>query len=200
MTFNQAKFKKIKYYSNVTGLNLLALLFLWFTLTPLFIHHTSQIVFAQSPTKNDKSLINKAKVISGIPVRIVISPLYIDLPVDKGVYDPSTDTWTLHDLRAYYAVYSSPANNISGNTFLYGHNNYQTLGAIKSITPGTIAQLYTDNGHVFDYSFDSYSFVEPNDLSVFNYQGKPLLTVQTCTGVWNETRGMFKFNFVKVEK
>src|SRR5690348_9975624 len=115
MTLNQAIVSKIKYYSNVTGLNLLALLFLWFTLNPLFIHHSSQIVFAQSPIKESKSVSSNVKVISGIPVRIVISPLYIDLPVDKGTYDPTTDTWTLHDLKAYYAVYSSPANNIGGN-------------------------------------------------------------------------------------
>lgn len=194
--------QKVRYYSNVTGINLLALLFLWYALSPLFLHHASATVF--SPQANtlraSQAVKPDVKVISGVPARITIPSLNIDLPVEPGQYDTATNTWTLHDLKAYYAIYSAPANNIGGNTFLYGHNNYQTLGAIKSITPGTVATVYTVNGHIFDYSFDSYTFVQPDDLSVFSYQGKPILTVQTCTGVWNETRGMFKFNLLKVEQ
>ena len=198
MNYSQATVKKIRYYSNVTGLNLLALLFFWMTLSPLFINNFKPLALSQSAslTKNIKP---EAAVISGIPVRLTIPSLSIDLSVDKGQYDPATG-WTLHDLRAYYAIYSAPANDQEGNTFIYGHNNYQTLGAIKSITPGTLATIYTDNGHIFDYSFVSYSFAQPDDLSVFSYKGKPILTVQTCTGVWNESRGMFKFDLLKVEK
>ena len=199
MTVGQHWTPKVRFYSNVTGINLVALLFLAYALSPLFLHHAAATNFSRQylPVAQTKPAVN---IISGIPTRITIPSLYIDLPVDPGQYDSATNTWTLHDLRAYYAIYSAPANNYSGNTFIYGHNNYQTLGAIKSITPGTEAMLYTSNGHIFDYSFDSYTFVQPDDLSVLSYQGKPILTVQTCTGVWNETRGMFKFNLLKVEK
>src|SRR5579872_7109165 len=158
MKSSQSRAQKVRYYSNVTGLNLLALLFLWLTLNPVFIDRPARAVpLASSISQLSKSLKPEVKVISGIPVRITIPSLYIDLPVDQGSYDPATNSWTLHDLRAYYAIYSAPANNIGGNTFLYGHNNYQTLGTIKSITPGTLATVYTDNGHTFTYSFDSYS-------------------------------------------
>ena len=188
-----------RYYSNVTGLNLLALLFLWLIFSPIFVHKKADAVplkVVSSSVINGQGVV---KVISGTPTRLSIPSLNIDLPVDKGEFNQATSTWTLHDLRAYYAIYSPPPSNIGGNTFIYGHNNYQTLGAVKSATPGTLAYIYADNGHVFTYSFESYSFVDPNDLSVFSYKGKPILTIQTCTGVFNESRGMFKFNFVKAE-
>ncbi len=60
--------------------------------------------------------------------------------------------------------------------------------------------IYTSNGLRFDYQFIAYKDVKPEDVSVFNYSGKPIVTLQTCSGIWNEQRRMFEFNFTGVAK
>jgi sortase (surface protein transpeptidase) len=95
---------------------------------------------------------------------------------------------------------SAVANNTSGDTFIYGHNNDYVFGAFRHITPtpGATAFVYTANGHIFDYTFDSSLNLSPDDTSILTYQGPPVLTIQTCTGSVNEWRTMYRFNFDKV--
>lgn len=145
------------------------------------------------------------KVISGVPVRIVIPGSswlgqVVDLPVDKGYYDASTGEWTLSGYHAQFMTISSLANNVSGQTYIYGHNNDYVFGALRHVTPAVGAQalLYTDTGHVFSYSFTSVTSVAPDSTAVLDYHGPPILTVQTCTGSFNEVRTLYTFTFDKV--
>lgn len=139
-------------------------------------------------------------LISGKPIRIVIPASGVDLPVDEGHYSPVDDSWTLSGLRAQYAMISVPANNRNGATFIYGHNNNSVFGALRHVTPvpGALAQVYTENGHIFEYAFETSASVTPADTSALQYQGPPILTILTCTGAVNEWRTLYKFNFVRV--
>jgi hypothetical protein len=138
--------------------------------------------------------------ISGRPTRIVIPSEHVDLPVDPGYYNPADGSWTLSGRRAQFAMVSSLANNVAGNTFIYGHNNNYVFGALRHHTPdpGETALLYTANGHIFAYSFVSASSVGPTDVGVLNYHGPSMLTIQTCTGSLNEWRTMYRFHFTEL--
>lgn len=140
------------------------------------------------------------KRIAGEPVRITIPSESVDLPIVPGAYDPSTDSWTLYGYKAQFATVSAPANNIGGETFIYGHNNDYVFGALRHVTPsvGAEAFLYTNNNHVFAYTFEKSWSVGPYDVGTLDYQGPPVLLIQTCTGSFNELRTMYLFNFEKV--
>lgn len=141
-------------------------------------------------------------LMSGKPTHLVIASSGIDLPVDEGYYNEADGSWTLSDSHLQYAMVTVPANNHSGNTFIYGHATDQVLGSLAKRPPavGSLAQVYTDNGHVFTYTFQSSRSLTPDDTSIFGYTGPPILTVQTCTGSFSEWRTMFTFTFQEVTK
>ena len=139
-------------------------------------------------------------LIEGTPTRIVIPSRYVDLPLIPGTYDKATDSWTLSGYEAQFATASTPANNTGGETFVYGHNNDYVFGALRHAAPvvGAEALIYTSNGHEFAYTFEKTWSVGPYDVSTINYQGPPVLLIQTCTGSFNELRTMYLFKFEKV--
>jgi LPXTG-site transpeptidase (sortase) family protein len=132
-------------------------------------------------------------------LQIVIDDVNIDLPVDDGRYNPEDNTWTLSGYHAHFAVLSSLANDNNGNTFIYGHNNKYVFGPLKHISPGAVAKIYTDSNKIFYYKFENTYAVTPDTTSVLDYLGPSVLTVQTCSGAWNEQRQMYVFKFDSVE-
>jgi LPXTG-site transpeptidase (sortase) family protein len=137
--------------------------------------------------------------ISGKPIRIKAPTIALDIPVVDGVYDASRQAWSLSSANAHYAVVTNPANNQAGNTFIYGHNRRSVFAALLKLQLGDKVQLETDNQKVFTYMLRQVVDVNPTDTSLFSYQGKPILTVQTCAGTWYEDRRLFTFDFVGVE-
>jgi len=136
--------------------------------------------------------------IEGKPVRLHIPSLGIDLPVVDGYYNAKTGKWTLTLDKVQYAVRTRPANNTSGLTFLYGHNRKGVLRDLFKIKLGAEAIIETDNGHQFVYVFDGAVETTPDNMSVFDYQGPPILTVQTCSGLWFQNRQLFTFSLKEV--
>ena len=181
---------KARYFASVAAVYAATLLFGWYAFKPApamplaSAAPAAQSVPAPKPQK---------KIISGRPVRLVIPALNIDLPVDIGVYNPANNSWTLSGWHAQYAEISPLANDSSGNTFVYGHRNKHVFLSLHHIAKGQKAIIYTSNKHVFTYKFSGSYEVSPKDTSVFDYQGPPLMTIQTCSGNWNEKRQMFTF-------
>lgn len=138
------------------------------------------------------------KVLRGKPLRIVIPSQNIDLTVIEGSFNPRTKEWTLTKDKAQYAVNSSVANNQGGNTFIYGHDIPQVFRNLVNLKPGDIATVYTENNLVFTYKFRSEVIVPPTDTTIFSYTGAPILTLQTCSGYWSESRRLMTFDFVEV--
>ncbi len=167
-------------------------------------------VLAQAPVVTSPPQASESKkeappafiLMSGRPTRLVIEGSGIDLPIDEGYYNEANGSWSLSDHHLQYAMMTMLANNHSGNTFIYGHATDQVLGPLVWRPPavGSLAQIYTENGHVFTYSFQSSRSLTPDDTSIFNYTGPPILTVQTCTGSLSEWRTMFTFTFKEVTK
>jgi LPXTG-site transpeptidase (sortase) family protein len=142
---------------------------------------------------------NSVPVIEGRPVRIVIPSLGIDLRVIDGSYRQPNFEWTLSKDKAQFATNTQQPNNISGNTFIYGHNNKYVFSKLPAIKPGEQAIVYTDNGHRFTYSYKSAQTVKPQTTEIFNYRGGPRLTLQTCTGFWYENRSLYRFDLVEAQ-
>lgn len=137
--------------------------------------------------------------IEGNPVKIDIPSLGISLDIIPGVYDSKTGKWTLTTDKVQYATVTPEPNNLTGNTFLYGHYRKNVFASLHTIKPEAVATVTTDNGHVFYYQFVKSTVVDPTDSDgVFNYQGKPILTVQTCTGAMFQKRQLFTFDLVRV--
>lgn len=136
--------------------------------------------------------------IQGRPVRINIPSLKINIPVINGYYDAKKQDWTLTGSNAQYATITPEANNVGGNTFIYGHNQPPVFGRLPKIQPGQVAYIFTDNGHKFTYTFTSARETNPHDDSLFHYTGAPILTLQTCSGFFSQNRELFTFTLTGV--
>ncbi|MCX6728230.1 MAG: sortase [Candidatus Saccharibacteria bacterium] len=137
---------------------------------------------------------------SGIPNRIVINSIGMDLAVGMGTFDPNTGNWTIDDTKAYFADISVPANNHNGTTLIYGHNQGPVFGAVNTIQPNTKAVIYTDTGYHFHYIYQSMRQVLPNDVSIFQVNGKPSLVLLTCSGGWDTYRSLYNFKLESVNR
>jgi sortase (surface protein transpeptidase) len=137
---------------------------------------------------------------SGVPSRIVISSIGMDLAVGTGSYDGSTGNWTIDDTKAYFADVSVPLNNRGGTTLIYGHNQGPVFGALHTILPGAEAVVYSDSGYNFHYIYQSMRQVLPNDTSVFQDNGKPNLVLLTCSGGWDTYRSLYIFKLESVSR
>ena len=139
-----------------------------------------------------------AATISGNPVNLQIPSLGTDLPIIPGVYDAHTQKWTLTTDKVQYATMTPEPNTESGNTFLYGHYRKNVFANLHTIKPGAEAIVKTDNGHTFYYRLNGVKVVTPEEsAAVLGYQGKPIMTIQTCTGIFFQNRQLFYFDLVK---
>lgn len=129
----------------------------------------------------------------GIPVRIVVPSVTIDLPVRTGSYDAATQTWTLDKQSAFYASNTVPVNDNNGSTILYAHAQWGLFAKIPDISTGATAQVYTDSGKVFSYTFASTRQVKADDTSIFVSTGPPMLTLLTCSGPFDTYRTLVSF-------
>lgn len=161
---------------------------------------TLAIVPAPAPqqTAEVQAAIKVVETISGKPTRLVIPSLKIDITVADGIYNASSQTWTLSKDKAHYALMTPEPNNQEGNTFIYGHNRREVFANLAKLKIGETATVYTDNGHQFTYKFRSAYETNPTDSSLFDYQGPPILTLQTCSGVWYQNRYLMTFDLVEV--
>jgi LPXTG-site transpeptidase (sortase) family protein len=140
----------------------------------------------------------KVNEIEGEPVELLIPSLNMDLPIIPGYYDAHAQIWTLTLSEVQYATVTPEPNNLEGNTFLYGHYRQAVFARLHTIPSGAQAIVKTSNGHTFYYQLASIRTTNPGDDSVFTYRGKPILTIQTCTGLFFQYRQFYTFNLQKV--
>ena len=148
---------------------------------------------------SSKTSAPKVPLVTGFPVSISIPgprpSLDINVGIVPGYYDKDNGTWNLSDYQAQFATISSQPNNLSGNTFIYGHYRPNVFAYLHLIEPGTVITINTSNGYQFSYKFVSTYAVEPTDTSVLDYSGAPILTIQTCSGSFFQNRQMFIFSY-----
>lgn len=132
-----------------------------------------------------------------MPDHIYLPGVDISVDIEPGYYNKASQTWTLSSTRAEYATVTPQPNNGNGNTFIYGHNRWEVFYKLLKVQPGDEAIVTTTNNHKFVYKLASRRDTSPTDNSLFAYQGPPILTLQTCSGLWYQNRSLFVFNFVQ---
>ena len=135
----------------------------------------------------------------GRPITLKVDDVQIKNDVIDGYFNAKSGQWTLTKDKVQFATITRQPNNEQGLTFLYGHNRKEVFSRLKNVKPGSIATVTTDNGLRFTYKFISSTVVKPTDVSIFDYNGAPILVIQTCTGLFYENRQLFTFEFVGVE-
>ncbi len=140
-----------------------------------------------------------AKTVSGIPNRIVIPSLSIDLPVISQSYSESTKSWPVSNTEANYASTTAPVNNRHAETLIYGHSTRSIFGPLLKLEPQAIAYVYTDNGHLFKYSYTNSQDVTPYKLSIFQDMAKAPagLKLITCDGPDFQYRRLMSFKLLQ---
>lgn len=143
---------------------------------------------------------NEAPLISGEPVLIDLPSVGISLPVIPGEYNPASKSWTLTKDKAQWGTITAKLNNKADATFIYAHNRKNVFYTLPKIKAGEEAIVTAGNGYKFSYKFVGSHITKPEDTSIFSYRGKPVLVLQTCTGVWYQDRQLFIFDFQKASK
>ncbi len=181
------------------GLELTGISLLVFLLISLSLQQTAVAspVVATTPAVVRKY---KKQEVHGIPVHISVPSLGIATRVDKGYYDANRQLWSISEDAAYYATTTEEINTERGNTLIYGHNSNKIFLKLHDIKPGAKAYVKTANGYTFTYTLTATEDVHPGETDSLNYQGKPRLTLQTCTGFWNEKRQLSYFTLDSYKK
>lgn len=138
---------------------------------------------------------------TGIPTRIQIPSLNLDLAITAGLYNESTKSWTLSKDKAHFATVSNQPNDTYGNTFIYGHNRRSVFSKLPQLQKGAVVIISTDTNLRFTYRYSYTEKTDPNNTSVIlPYSKKPTLSLQTCSGTWYQNRQIYRFDFVRVSQ
>jgi LPXTG-site transpeptidase (sortase) family protein len=159
-------------------------------------HHQVSVAADTAQAKLDSK---QTARVSGIPSRIIIPTLSVDLPVVSESYNSVAKTWPVSPTNANYASNTAQANNTSGETLVYGHNNRHVFGPLLNMKQGDIVYVYTNNNHIFKYSYQSSQDITPTKLSIFGDMAKapPGLKVITCDGPDFEYRHLMSFKLLQ---
>ncbi|MGH7156977.1 MAG: sortase [Candidatus Saccharimonadales bacterium] len=144
--------------------------------------------------------VSAPQIVSGNPSFLSIPSLNKSLSIIPGTEDSKTGAWTLTWDKVQYATISPEPNNHEGNTLIYGHETSSIFTYLYRLRPGDTASVTTDNGYIFHYTYEGTYAVNPHDWSVFNYKGAPILTLQTCSGVFFQNRQMYQFSLSGFDK
>lgn len=153
----------------------------------------------QAPSVTVPTVVDAPRVITGKPVRLLVPSLGMNVSIADGVYDAHAGTWTLSTDKVHYALMTVQPNDHQGNTLIYGHYRPEVFAYLHTIQKGALVNIKTENNHTFTYKFTGSKVVNPTDTSVLSYEGKPMLTLQTCTGAFMQNRQLFSFDLVDVK-
>lgn len=159
-----------------------------------WLNQQKAVASAQQNITPPKPAVTAPQTVQGIPRAISLTRLGINLPVADGFYNQKTGEWTLSDSSAFFATPTSPVNTSSGTTLIYGHATINIFGKLFTLRAGDIATITTDNGYVFSYAYMRREVVQPTDTSKIFADGQPQLILQTCSGIWSESRTFFYFS------
>lgn len=148
----------------------------------------------------NKPMVKPPNIISGYPEDLQIPSLNFNLTIIPGYYNQTTGTWNLTNTEAQFATPSVVPNNYYGNTLIYGHDRTAVFASLNLIQLNSLAYVTTKNGYRFNYQYQYTYAVNPSNTSIFDYQGAPILTLQTCSGNFYQNRQMYVFKYLGYDK
>lgn len=156
------------------------------------VNQTQQV---QAAISNDNGLENSMPDETSLPTHINISSVGISLDIEPGYFDRNSKEWTSSETKAVFAMITVVPNTKTGNTYIYAHNNLNLFAKLNNANLGDKAEVTNENGNIFTYKLAKIIDVTPEDLSYLDYRGEPILTLQTCSGLWDQYRRLFIFDF-----
>jgi len=122
------------------------------------------------------------------PVKIEINSQAIDLAVVNGEYSHATGKWEISETSAFFAVASASPNSTSGNTLIYAHNRSNLFAKTVDLAIGDEIVVTTNSRKLYKYLVTGAEDVDPKNTTILSYQGRPQLTLLTCSGAADSTR------------
>lgn len=139
--------------------------------------------------------------IHGTPVKLSVARLGVDLPIRAGTYDADTGEWSLANSTAFFIPSTAEPNEVTGNTYIYAHNNRSAFAPLSGLRAGDVLTIDTDNGYQFSYTYTSDKNVSPDEVSVITPKSKnPQVTLQTCEGLFSQARRLMHFSYESVSE
>ena len=168
----------------LAGILLLALSLLW------RVHNSNNLSF---PTRNLAEL--EAQLKKGVkPVKITIPAVNLSLDVAEAVL--VNGKWQVWEGKAnHLATSANPGGG--GNIVIYGHNKNSVFGPIRWLTVGQEVELTNEKGKTFSYKIDQTVEVEPSEISYVSAKNVELLTLYTCSGLFDTKRFIVIARLVK---
>ena len=80
----------------------------------------------------------------------------------------------------------------NGNIVIYGHNKKNILGSLDFLQKGDEISLITEGDAEFKYKVRSIETVSPEKVEVINPTNFEILTIYTCTGLFDSKRLVVK--------
>ena len=141
----------------------------------------------------------KTAKLQGTPNRILVPSLNIDLPVVSQSYSPALKSWPVSAATANYATETALINNFHGQSLIYGHDIRSVFEPLLNLQPNAIVYVYTDNGHVFKYTYSGSHDVSPRQTTIVaDMSNQPAgLNLITCDGAYFQYRHVMNFKLVK---
>lgn len=158
-------------------------------------HEVSQAAQAAETKLSHKPTV---KPIQGLPTRILVPRLSIDLPIVSQSYSNVAKTWPVAINEANYATNTALINNTKSESLIYGHDTRNVFGPLQNLQPKDVVYIYTANGHIFKYSYVGAQDVNPTKLSVFDDMAKAPagLKLITCSGTYFQYRHLMSLKLV----
>lgn len=95
--------------------------------------------------------------------------------------------WGLSPDKATYLLQSARPGN-GGNTVIYGHNYKGIFAGLEKVAIGNIVTVRLENGQERKYMVTSKEEVDTADTSYIQPTDYEVLTLYTCSGVFNGKR------------
>ena len=131
----------------------------------------------------------------GKPTNIIIDSLDINLEIKEGMYDDTSQSWTLDNGSAYWANLTDSIHSSYSSSVIYAHNQENEFLRTKDLKEGDRIRILTDQGEdlIFIYQYDK--IVDPKDSSVlFEKNDISQIILITCHGIFSQNRrAMYAF-------
>lgn len=128
--------------------------------------------------------IDEQQLIDGVPIRIVIPKVSIDLPVKEAKIEDGN--WEVHEDAASFFNVSAKIGQ-EGNTVIYAHAKRHLFGPLKRIGKKDQVYVLTNSGWAV-YEVVKTETVPPTEVEVVYPTEEKTLTLYTCINFLDKDR------------
>lgn len=134
-------------------------------------------------------VVGAAHLPSTYPVAITIDTAHINASIIPTTIKDGI--WQIaHDKAAFLETSSTPAEG--GNIIIYGHNLKNLFGNLYLAKVGDTIKVKTANNLIYEYQVKDIKTVDPSDIDEVTPTDYEVLTVYTCTGLFDSKRLVIK--------